>query len=138
MSQENVEIVRKAWEAAWSKPPDWAVLGALYHPDHVFESDYGGVNNTAYRGAAGFQAFLADQDETWDDWRHDLVAAVTRLVHRGGLEVQLEAARGLAERTRAVLNPSRHAVNVRHRRGRASPDGSSDRRIGCAPAALAR
>jgi ketosteroid isomerase-like protein len=72
MSQENVELVRRAWAAAWSKPPDWALLGALYHPDHVFESDYGGVNNTAYRRAGGFQEFLADQDETWDDWRHEL------------------------------------------------------------------
>ena len=72
MSRENVELVRRAWAAAWSKPPDWALLAALYHPDHVFESDYGGVNNTAYRGASGFQEFLADQDETWDDWRHQL------------------------------------------------------------------
>jgi ketosteroid isomerase-like protein len=87
MSQENVEIVRKAWEAAWSKPPDWAVLGTLYHPDHVFESDYGGVNNTAYRGAAGFQEFLADQDETWDDWRHDL----DRVIDAGADAVVVEA-----------------------------------------------
>ena len=63
MSQENVEVVRRAWAAAWSKPPGWALLDALYHPDHVFESDYGGVNNIVYRGASGFQEFLADQDE---------------------------------------------------------------------------
>jgi ketosteroid isomerase-like protein len=55
---------------------DWALLDALYHSDHVFESDYGGVNNTAYRGASGFQEFLADQDETWDDWRHELADVI--------------------------------------------------------------
>lgn len=76
MSQENVEAVRKAWDAAWSNPPNWALLNALYHPDHVFESDFGGVNNTVYRGATGFQRFLADQDETWDGWRHQLDAVV--------------------------------------------------------------
>jgi hypothetical protein len=26
MSQENVDIVRRAWEAATSKPPNWSVL----------------------------------------------------------------------------------------------------------------
>jgi ketosteroid isomerase-like protein len=93
MSKENVAVVRRAWAAAWSKPPDWALLDALYHPDHVFESDYGGVNNTAYRGAGGFQEFRADQDETWADWRHELVDVIdagsdavvleARLVARG-------------------------------------------------------
>ena len=74
--RKNVEVVRNGWDAAWSKPPNWALLNALYDPDHVFESDYGGVNNTVYRGATGFQRFLADQDETWDDWRHQLDAVV--------------------------------------------------------------
>jgi ketosteroid isomerase-like protein len=87
MSQENVELVRRAWAAAWSKPPDWALLAALYHPDHVFESDYGGVNNTAYRGASGFQQFLADQDETWGDWRH----ALEGVIDTGGDAVVIEA-----------------------------------------------
>ena len=76
MSQENVDVVLKAWAAAWSNPPDWSVLEGLYDPDHVFESDYGGVNNSVYRGATGFQRFLADQDETWEDWRHQLDGVV--------------------------------------------------------------
>jgi hypothetical protein len=79
MSQENVGLVRTAWDAAWSQPPNWALLNELSHPDHVFESDYGRVNNTVYRGATGFQRFLADQDETWDDWRHQLDAVVDRV-----------------------------------------------------------
>jgi ketosteroid isomerase-like protein len=93
MSQENVEIVRRAWEAATSKPPNWSVVSALYDPDHVLESDWGGVNNTAYSGARGFEESIAEQDDAWDEWRHelrdlidaggDLVVAEGRLVARG-------------------------------------------------------
>lgn len=105
MSQENVEAVRQAWDAAWSKPPNWALLNALYHPDHVFESDYGGVNNTAYRGATGFQRFLADQDETWDDWRHQLDA----VVDTDGDAVVVEA--------RLIAHGKHSAVGVEQRYG---------------------
>jgi ketosteroid isomerase-like protein len=93
MSQENVELVRRAWEAASSNPPNWPVVNELYHPDHVLESDWGGINNTAYRGAAGFRESLADQAETWDEWRQELgglidagddsVVVEARLVARG-------------------------------------------------------
>ena len=105
MSQENVEIVRDGWVAAWSKPPKWALLAALYHPDHVFESDYGGVNNTVYRGATGFRRFLDDQDETWDDWRHDLDG----VVDAGGNEVVVKA--------RLIAHGKHSAVGVEQRYG---------------------
>ena len=37
MSQENVEIVRRAFEAICRKPkPDFETMNALYHPDHAF------------------------------------------------------------------------------------------------------
>ena len=104
MSQENVELVRRAWVAAWSKPPNWALLAALYHPDHVFESDYGGVNNTVYRGATGFQRFLDDQDETWDDWRHDLDGVID-----AGHAVVVEA--------RLIAHGKHSAVGVEQRYG---------------------
>jgi ketosteroid isomerase-like protein len=87
MSQENVEIVRRAWEAATSKPPNWSVVSALYHPDHVLVSDWGGVNDSAYRGASGFQESLAEQDDTWDEWRHEL----RDLIDAGGDSVVVEA-----------------------------------------------
>ena len=82
-----MEIVRRAWEAATSKPPNWSVVGALYHPDHVLVSDWGGVNNTVYRGASGFQASLAEQDDTWDEWRHEL----RDVIDAGGDSVVVEA-----------------------------------------------
>jgi ketosteroid isomerase-like protein len=93
MSQENVDVVRRAWEAAANEPPDWSVAAALYHPQHVLESQWGGVNNTAYRGAQGYQEFLADLRETWQDWQQELdevidaggdsVVVAARLVAKG-------------------------------------------------------
>jgi ketosteroid isomerase-like protein len=87
MSQANVDIVRRAWEAATSKPPNWSVLDALYHPDHVLASDWGGVNNTVYRGAKGFQESLLDQDDAWDEWRQEL----REVIDTGGDSVVVEA-----------------------------------------------
>ena len=87
MSQENVEIVQRAWAAATSKPPDWSVLGALYHPDHILVSDWGGVNNTVYRGAEGFQESLLEQDDAWDEWRQEL----REVIDTGGDSVVVEA-----------------------------------------------
>ena len=87
MSQENVELVRRGWEAASSKPPDWAVLNEVYHPDHVLESEWGGINNALYRGAAGFRESLVDQDETWEEWRPELC----ELIDSGGGSVVVKA-----------------------------------------------
>jgi ketosteroid isomerase-like protein len=93
MSDENVEIVRRGWEAVTRRPPDWSVVNALFHPDHVLETDWGGVDNTVYRGAEGFRRSTAEQAEIWDEWRHELaelidgggdhVVVAARLVARG-------------------------------------------------------
>ena len=53
------------------EPPNWAVLTALYHPEHVFESDMEASQHGLPRSDR-VPAFLDDQNETWDDWRHDL------------------------------------------------------------------
>jgi ketosteroid isomerase-like protein len=76
MSKENVDLVRRGWEAAASKPPDWAVLNEVYHRDHELESEWGGINNALYRGAAGFRESLVDQDETWEEWRPELCEVI--------------------------------------------------------------
>jgi ketosteroid isomerase-like protein len=95
MSEENVDVVRRAWEAAANEPLDWSAVASLYDPQHVLESQWGGVNNTAYRGAQGYQKFLADVRETWDDWQQQLdevidaggdsVVVAARLVAKGKL-----------------------------------------------------
>ena len=134
MSRENVELVRRAWEAATSKPPNWSALNVLYHPDHVLESDWGGVNNTLYRGASGFQESLAEQDETWEEWRHELrdiidagddsVVAEGRLVAHGrhsalpvdqsfGVLVTLRAGRIIRTRAYASVEAALEAAGLR-------------------------
>jgi ketosteroid isomerase-like protein len=87
MSQENVAVVRRAWEAAANEPLDRSVAAALYHPQHVLESQWGGVNDTAYRGAQGYQDFLADLRETWDDWHQQL----DEVIDAGGVFVVVAA-----------------------------------------------
>jgi ketosteroid isomerase-like protein len=95
MSQENVEIVRRAWEASAKNPPDLAVVNALYHPDHLLHSDFGAVENRTYRGAVGYREAIADMDETWSEWRQEIddlidsggnsVVVIARLVAQGRL-----------------------------------------------------
>jgi ketosteroid isomerase-like protein len=93
MSPENVEIVRRALGAAWKRPtPDVATVNALYHPEHVLESNWGAEGGT-YRGAHGLRQVLADMDDFWDEWRQEIdevinagpdrVVVVARLVARG-------------------------------------------------------
>jgi ketosteroid isomerase-like protein len=134
MSQENVELVRRAWEAATSKPPNWSVLNLLYHPDHVLESDWGGVNDTQYRGASGFQESLAEQDDIWEEWQQELreivdpggdsVVVEGRLVARGrhsalpvdqsfGVVVTLRAGRIIRTRAYASVEAALEAAGLR-------------------------
>lgn len=91
MSQENVDIVRRALAATSSYPPDFDTVNALYHPDHVLTSDYG-VEGTTYRGMAGYQRSLADMNAAWDEWRQEVedvldgdggVVVILRLKARG-------------------------------------------------------
>jgi ketosteroid isomerase-like protein len=71
VSQENVEIVRRALTASMSRPPDSATVNALYHRDHVLTSDWG-VEGRTYHGARGWAETLADLDAAWDDWRQEI------------------------------------------------------------------
>jgi ketosteroid isomerase-like protein len=66
MSQENVEIVRRAFQATTRQPkPDFDTINALYHPDHVFVAAISGVEGRSYRGAKGFRDYLREMDEVW-------------------------------------------------------------------------
>ena len=69
MSRENVEIVRRAAEAAAHKPkPDVATLNALFHTDHEFLSVTSRLEGHSYHGGRGFESFLTDIAETWESW----------------------------------------------------------------------
>jgi ketosteroid isomerase-like protein len=70
MSQENVEIARRACEAAWRRPkPDFATLNALAHPDHEMFTVQSLVEGGGYSGAQGFREWLASWGEMFgEEW----------------------------------------------------------------------
>jgi ketosteroid isomerase-like protein len=94
MSQEDVEIVRRALEASTAQPPDFEVVNALYHPDHVISSDWG-VEARAYHGARGFAEFLRDMNATWQDW-HQEIDSILDAGEKGVLVLVRLVARGIA------------------------------------------
>jgi ketosteroid isomerase-like protein len=79
MSQENVELVRRALEAGGRRPkPDFDTVNALYHPEHVFVAAISGVEGRSYRGAKGFRDYLREMDEVWAEreWRFERLEAI--------------------------------------------------------------
>ncbi len=66
MSQQNVEIVRRALAAALRKPtPDFAAVNALFHPDHELVSLVTFDAGPSARGAKGFRDWLASTNEAF-------------------------------------------------------------------------
>jgi hypothetical protein len=59
MSQENVEIVRRASEAALRRPTDWDTVNALYHPEHQLISLTGRVEAASEVGDQGWRVGLS-------------------------------------------------------------------------------
>jgi ketosteroid isomerase-like protein len=73
VSQENVEIVRRAFAAAVRKPtPDFASVNALFDPDHELISLVRFRSGPGLRGAQGFREWMADADETLGEWEAKL------------------------------------------------------------------
>jgi ketosteroid isomerase-like protein len=59
MPRENVEVVRRALEAAVRKPkPDFATVNALYDPDHELVTPISRLEGATLRGAEGFRTWL--------------------------------------------------------------------------------
>src|SRR2546427_5196745 len=71
MSQENVEIVKRAIAASVSEPPDADALAILMDPDHVLATDWG-VETKTYHGVPGYLASIAETDASWQSWRQDI------------------------------------------------------------------
>jgi hypothetical protein len=64
LSQANVEIVRRAVEAAFRRPkPDFATINELYHPDHQFISLLDVLEGGKRRGARGFRDWLLNIED---------------------------------------------------------------------------
>jgi ketosteroid isomerase-like protein len=72
VSQENVEIVRRAFTAyLLSQPPDVDTLREVLDPDVVGSSNWG-VEGTEYRGVEGALTALADMNATWGSWEQEI------------------------------------------------------------------
>jgi ketosteroid isomerase-like protein len=72
MSQEDVEVVRRLYEAIERRDSE-AVL-ALYDPDVEWDMSgypYGEMLDTRSRGHAGLRAFWRELYEAWESYEHD-------------------------------------------------------------------
>ncbi len=97
-----MEIVRRAFEAVCRKPkPDFETMNGLYHPDHEFVPLVHRIEGGVAEGARGYQAWLAENDESWARWGLTLEGAqgidgdrvlvdttFTGLGKRGGVPVE--------------------------------------------------
>ena len=98
MAEENVELVRRAWEATGTE--DWATAVATIHPEaEIYDFDVPDAD--VYRGHDGFFSWLDRWNQGWESWStedlelrpigDDSVIALFRMVARGrhsGLELE--------------------------------------------------
>ena len=76
MPNEHVDIARRAYEAGTRRPPDLAIVNALYHFDHELITPLSRLEGTTYRGKAGFREWFSSREEDWDELKFQLEAAV--------------------------------------------------------------
>jgi ketosteroid isomerase-like protein len=76
MSEENVEIARRAYAAALRRPvPDLEVAYELFDRDHVLIPDTTTVEGRTFAGGEGFLAYLSDIDDAFSSWEAKIVSA---------------------------------------------------------------
>ena len=99
MSRENVEVVRRIYEAVARQDAD-AVLD-LYHPEVTWDfsrSPFASVlTRTAYRGPDGLRSFTRERHEAWRDVADEL----EELVDAGDAVVSVVRTRGHGRRSGA-------------------------------------
>src|SRR5688572_1413976 len=75
MSEENLEIVRRAYTAALRRPnPDFETASALFDRDHELVAIATTVEGRTLRGADGFREYLSDLDGVYRSWEAEIVA----------------------------------------------------------------
>jgi ketosteroid isomerase-like protein len=108
MSEENLELVRRGWDAALRDPPDWRTLDALIDPRHELRTLVGLVEGAHDAvGVEGFRQFRERMNQT-GEWTfeidrflpapHDRVVILGSFrvrAHQSGVE--LSAARGIVQ-----------------------------------------
>ena len=70
MSQENVEIVRRIYEAFNERDADEAV--ELVSPRLSFQSEFDALSGRHYEGRAGFRNYFRDMAEVWAEFHVEL------------------------------------------------------------------
>lgn len=71
--EENVEIVRRAVQAATRRPkPDFATVNELYHPDHELLSLPARVEGRSSRGVAEYREWLTTWTEVFESWEAEI------------------------------------------------------------------
>jgi ketosteroid isomerase-like protein len=110
MSQENVELVRRAWEAIDRRDND--SLFELYDPDIVWQSHYGPISGS-YHGHAGVRQFFREWAEALESFR----ARAQEFIDAGDFVVVDVAvwARGRGSGVEAEM-PQGHLCTVRNGR----------------------
>jgi ketosteroid isomerase-like protein len=89
MSQENVEIVRRAYQCLNER--DAAGLAALCDEDFSMDMTERVFNPDTYRGRAGIARFVSDVNEAWESYHWEVEEAivagdqVVAMVHAEGL-----------------------------------------------------
>src|SRR5690242_15026040 len=74
MSQENVEIARRAYAAALRRPsPDFETVNTLFDPGHLIVPVATTAEGRPLRGADGFRQYLSDLDEVFRSWEATIV-----------------------------------------------------------------
>jgi ketosteroid isomerase-like protein len=81
MSQENVEIVNRAYEAMNDR--EFSRMPEFLDPDVEFDLSRNILNPDVYRGYAGFEPLVGVIEDVWDDFRfevQELIDAGDRVV----------------------------------------------------------
>jgi ketosteroid isomerase-like protein len=74
VSEENAEIVRRAYAAALRRPnPDFETVNALFAADHLLVPIATTVEGRSLRGGDGFQEYLSDLDGVFRSWEAKVV-----------------------------------------------------------------
>jgi ketosteroid isomerase-like protein len=107
MSEEDVEVVRRLYEAIASRDSEAAL--ALYDPDVEWDMSgypYGDMIERRSHGHSGLRAFWRELYEAWEDYEHDC----QELIDAGDHVVSIVTDRGRGRASGAEVEISAHGV----------------------------
>jgi ketosteroid isomerase-like protein len=74
MSQENVEVVRTAYEAMNNR--EFSRTSEFLHPDVELDLSRNILNPEVYRGYDGFERLVSVVEDVWDNFRFEVLELV--------------------------------------------------------------